>query len=81
MNEKIASENLFKAKAVGEVQVSVPVCFLNGAADRTLGRNRRIQVRSLSTAEMYVLSDADEECGRADDRELRQYTIRVRKTC
>lgn len=64
LNEKIASDNLFKAKAVGEVQVglifTIPVRSLTWLV---IGRNGCVQVWSMSAEEMYLLSNANEECG------------------
>ena len=63
MNERIANDNLFKAKAVGATQVGRRVTKLKP------GRNRRLQVRAVSAEEMHILPDANEERGRANDGE------------
>jgi hypothetical protein len=70
MNEKLEEHNLFKAKAVGEVQVG----FVFGKCSAELiyfflGRNGRVQVRPLWTAQVYLLPDADSQCRRAYDCE------------
>jgi hypothetical protein len=89
MKEKIASDNLFKAKAVGETQVggseltpppSRPHVLTSSlewfgysiAALTPLppGRDGRVQMRTVSAAQVHVLPDADAERGRTDDREL-----------
>lgn len=63
LNEKIARDNLFKAKAVGETQASFRVsrksCIL--MQHQRTGRDRRLQMLEMSAEKMYLLSDADEK--------------------
>jgi transcription elongation factor S-II len=62
LNEKIASDNLFKAKAVGETQVSALHSDIASDMLIPLGRDRCVQVWSMSAEEVHLLPDADEKC-------------------